>query len=539
LTPPDTATTPPASFPPAAPPVVGRLTDASTGSPTVSPLVLPTASSPASSSRVRTMLRAIPPILMVPIVLVVALTMGVVWISETNYAEFQRGMSRLVEERTRIDLVNDMALVLLNAETAQRGYLLTGRDEYLSPLDYAKEQLPKLENRLAASLSSRPDRWEDLDRVRLSLMKKLVELETSIQLYRMGERAKALEMAGSEEGRALMDAARATIVNLSTHMNAELESNRSAWLRGLEVSRYGILGVAVLSFFLLIAVFQLLARDMHNKARLSEMIDSENARLGREVAERTHELNELTNYLQWTAEREKATIARDLHDELGGILTSAKMDIEWLGNRMDKTTDNEKRLAQLNRLVDEAVSLKRRVIEDLRPSLLDNLGLAPALEWHVSEHCKSAGLICKLDIADLSDVIDSDTSIAVYRIVQEALTNVIRHAKATRFELAVAEVDGSIELRMRDNGVGLPASFNAAKLSHGLSGMRQRARALGGDIAWESAPRQGTRIDVRIPLRARDVEPGDPVDPDAMLHESNGIAPPRARDRDAAAPSRL
>ena len=99
------------------------------------------------------MLRSIPPILLIPIVLVVALTLGVVWISETNYAEFQRGMSRLVEERTRIDLVNDMALVLLNAETAQRGYLLTGRDEYLRPLDYAKEQLPKLENRLAASLA--------------------------------------------------------------------------------------------------------------------------------------------------------------------------------------------------------------------------------------------------------------------------------------------------------------------------------------------------------------------------------------------------
>ena len=460
------------------------------------------------------MLRSIPPILLIPIVLVVALTLGVVWISETNYAEFQRGMSRLVEERTRIDLVNDMALVLLNAETAQRGYLLTGRDEYLRPLDYAQEQLPKLENRLAASLASRPDRWEDLDRVRQSLMRKLVELETSIQIYRLGDKTKALELAGSDEGRALMDAARATITNFSEHMNTELETNRSAWLRGLEFSRYGILGVGVLSFFLLIAVFQLLSRDMRNKARISDMVDSENARLGREVAERTHELNELTNYLQWTAEREKATIARDLHDELGGILTSAKMDIEWIGARLARTPENDKRLGQLNRLVDEAVSLKRRVIEDLRPSLLDNLGLAPALEWHVSEHCKSAGLICKLDIADLADVVDSDTSIAIYRIVQEALTNVIRHAKATRFELSLADADdGDIELKLRDNGVGLPSSFNAGKLSHGLSGMRQRARALGGDIAWESAPRQGTRIDVRIPIRRREI---DPIDREAM-----------------------
>ena len=432
------------------------------------------------------------------------LTLGVVWMSESNYAAFQRGMSRLVEERTRIDLINDMALVLLNAETAQRGYLLTGRDEYLQPLDYAKEQLPKLENRLAASLASRPDRWQDLDRVRQSLMKKLVELETSIQIFRLGDREKALQMAGSDEGRALMDAARATITALSEHMNTELETNRNEWLRGIELSRYSILAVGLLSFLLLITAFQLLSRDMQTKARIAGMVDSENARLGREVAERTHELNELTNYLQWTAEREKAAVARDLHDELGGILTSAKMDIEWLGKRIERSPETEKRLAQLNRLLDEAVSLKRRVIEDLRPSLLDNLGLAPALEWHVTEHCKSAGLICKLDIADIADtpgMIDSDTSIAIYRIVQEALTNVIRHAKATRFELSLQTADDGIELRMHDNGVGLPASHNPAKLSHGLSGMRQRARALGGDISWESAPRQGTRIDVRIPIR--------------------------------------
>ena len=349
-------------------------------------------------------------------------------------------------------------------------------------------------------------------------MKKLVELETSIQIFRLGDREKALQMAGSDEGRALMDAARATITALSEHMNTELETNRNEWLRGIELSRYSILAVGLLSFLLLITAFQLLSRDMQTKARIAGMVDSENARLGREVAERTHELNELTNYLQWTAEREKAAVARDLHDELGGILTSAKMDIDWLGKRIERSPETEKRLAQLNRLLDEAVSLKRRVIEDLRPSLLDNLGLAPALEWHVTEHCKSAGLICNLDIADLADVIDSDTAIAVYRIVQEALTNVIRHAKATRFELSLqsgedGNGDARIDLRMRDNGVGLPASFNASKLSHGLSGMRQRARALGGDIAWESAPRQGTRIDVRIPIRQT---PRAALDADAM-----------------------
>jgi signal transduction histidine kinase len=453
------------------------------------------------TSRLRKLLRAIPVVVLVPIIVVVVLTLGVIWVSEGNYAGFQRGLTRLIEERSRIDLVNEMVMVLLNAETAQRGFLLTGKAEYLDPLEDAEDQLPKLENRLAASLASRPDRWEDLDTIRQIMMKKLVELETTIQIYKLGDKDKALEMAASGQGRALMDAARSTITALSAHMNAEMETNRTDWLKSIEFARYSILGVALLSFALLVTVFQLLGKDMQNKARIAGMVDSENARLGREVAERTNELIELTNHLQLTTERDKAAVARDLHDELGGILTSAKMDIEWLRSHSPHTPETEQRYEQLNQLLDEAVSLKRRVIEDLRPSLLDNLGLGPALEWHVTEHCKKGGLISSIDLDDTVDTFDADTSIALYRIVQEALTNVLRHAKATRFELSLHTSDHAILLRMRDNGVGLPPTFNPAKLSHGLSGMRQRARALGGEVSWESAPRQGTRIEIRVPLQ--------------------------------------
>ena len=209
----------------------------------------------------------------------------------------------------------------------------------------------------------------------------------------------------------------------------------------------------------------------------------------------------LVGHLQSIRETERVFLARRLHDDLGALLVAAVMDIGWAEQHLESSGQVKDVLRRARSSLAAAIDLKRNLIEDLRPSLLDNLGLAPALEWHVTEHCKSAGLICTLDIADVSDVIDGDTSIAVYRIVQEALTNVIRHAKATRFELSLESDDGAIELRMRDNGVGLPASFSAAKLSHGLSGMRQRARALGGDIAWESAPRQGTRIYVRVPIR--------------------------------------
>jgi signal transduction histidine kinase len=476
-------------------------------------------------SRARRALSAIPVVVLLPIVLLILLTLGAIWISEINYASFQRGIALLGEERTRIDLVNEMATVLLNAETAQRGYLLTAREEYLKPLDYATDQLPKLENRLAASLASRPDRWEDLDKIRRIMMRKLVELETTIQIFKLGEKDKALEMAATDEGRLLMDQARNAIAALSEHMNSELQSYRAEWLRSIEFTRYSILGVTLLSFLLLVMIFHLLGKDMQSKARIALMVDSENARLGQEVAERTNELIDLTNHLQRTTEREKAMVARDLHDELGGILTSAKMDIDWLRTHVQRSPETEKRFDQLNHLLDEAVLLKRRVIEDLRPSLLDNLGLGPALEWHVTEHCKKGGLICKLDLADTIDTYDADTSIALYRIVQEALTNVLRHAKATRFELSLQTTGEAIRLQMRDNGVGLPPTFNPAKLSHGLSGMRQRARALGGEVSWESTPRQGTRVDIRIPLQPPVQATPAQADGGTLLPTGQGAAP--------------
>ena len=218
------------------------------------------------------------------------------------------------------------------------------------------------------------------------------------------------------------------------------------------------------------------------------------------VNERTEELSALSTYLQSSSEREKARLARDLHDELGGILTSAKIDIGWLEGH-SKATDPEvvPRLQRLAKVLDEAVDMKRRVVENLRPSLLDHLGLGAALDWYVRDTCRKANLKCTLRTPDDTAVVPPEMAIAIYRLVQEGLNNCIKYAKAASVDVTVERVEGGYRLRLSDDGIGIQ-DFRANHLSHGIAGMRQRARALGGRFELRTAPGAGTTIEAFFPL---------------------------------------
>jgi signal transduction histidine kinase len=144
--------------------------------------------------------------------------------------------------------------------------------------------------------------------------------------------------------------------------------------------------------------------------------------------------------------------------------------------------------------------VKRRIIEDLRPTLLDNLGLGAALDWLVRGTCERAGLACEINLDDGADELPPEQSIAIYRIVQEALTNVLKYAKAKRVTVDVVRSPGGVSLSFADDGVGLPDDALSNHLSHGIAGIRQRVRALHGDFTIRGTPGAGTLIDVQLPI---------------------------------------
>ena len=241
------------------------------------------------------------------------------------------------------------------------------------------------------------------------------------------------------------------------------------------------------------------------RALVDRQLEAKAALAGRmegQVADRTRELASLTDFLQTHNEREKASLARELHDALGGILTPAKMDLAWLEARLGSEPEFRERMHRLSALIDQGIDLKRRIIETLRPSLLDHLGLASALQWYVEETCREAGLACHLRISDKLERLPPDLEIAFYRIVQEGLNNVVKHANGHTFDLDLERTPEGLRVIIGDDGVGISDLPKAKSLSHGLAGMMHRVRSLGGTFDVTADSGSGTRIQVFVPLHA-------------------------------------
>lgn len=210
---------------------------------------------------------------------------------------------------------------------------------------------------------------------------------------------------------------------------------------------------------------------------------------------------EFAHYLQRAREREKRKFARSLHDELGSLLVAAKMDVENVGERLQgDRPELVSRLSRARDAIEQAVMSKRRIVEELYPSLLDSLGLAAAVEWEVSEACRRGGLEFAVEISESIDLPGS-TSIMLFRIVQEALANTIAHAGATRVTVTIAAADANIMLLVEDDGVGIGDAAQSGDDVHGIDDMRQRARSLSGEllVRRKRAPESGTIVEANIP----------------------------------------
>jgi signal transduction histidine kinase len=215
------------------------------------------------------------------------------------------------------------------------------------------------------------------------------------------------------------------------------------------------------------------------------------------------ELSELAANLQRSAENERVLLARQLHDELGGALVGAKMDLAWLRRRVG-STDPEiiARWERLERALETGIAFKRRVVEQLRPTLLDNLGFYAAARWLAEETCAAATLKCELDLPLPEPQLPKGVGIALFRVLQESLLNVTRHAQASTVQIKVIVEPPRELLRLIivDDGVGVGAERLQSLGSHGLGSMRHRMRAVGGEFTVRSTQGQGTRIEALAPL---------------------------------------
>lgn len=216
------------------------------------------------------------------------------------------------------------------------------------------------------------------------------------------------------------------------------------------------------------------------------------------------ELRELSARVLEAREEEKTRIARELHDELGQLLTALKMDLSWLRGRLPGGELAEK-AGEMGALLDQTVTSTRRISADLRPLMLDDLGLADAASWLVQDFAKRSGVSCDIRLAagDSLEEVSKTVSTAVYRALQESLTNIARHAAAKNAWVMLSVQEGVIHLEVEDDGRGISSDDLAKTRSLGLKGMRERFAYLGGALEISSPPRGGTRLRARVPLQAR------------------------------------
>lgn len=432
----------------------------------------------------------------IPLAFAVALVM--VFISEGSYWRSVDTLDELGTMATARMNIFNLERGILDAETGQRGYLLTGSQDYLVPYEAGMRSVGEAFQVLEQHYGKRPESASVLAQIRSLTDTKLSELKATIQLYDRGRSEGSSALVASGIGREAMDEIRALLAKLLKDETKNVVEGRQDVYRTLLISRIGITLLSAISLLALVMYlresFALERQQQHQKS----LIQLQRDQLEDEVVERTAQLVELTHHLQTAREDERGRLARDLHDELGALLTSAKLDAARIKSRLGSSTpEASERLLHLVKTLNSGIELKRRIVEDLRPSSLTQLGLTVTLDILAREFEERSGIKVERTFEPVK--LKASAELVIYRLLQEAITNITKYAKAQHVWMRVNERGGWVEVSVRDDGVGFDTTVPPAS-AYGLLGMRYRVKAEGGSMLIVSSPGHGVLIEARLPL---------------------------------------
>ena len=332
--------------------------------------------------------------MLLPLALGVIVSLGVLGFAEIGYRRLEfanRAMSAALEMETA---VNETLALIGEAESGQRGFLLTGDATYLLPYKAALPKIDQSVGRLRELVSANGTSlmMDHAGQLNVLIGKKLNELESTLMLNERSGREAAFQLISTGLGQRLMEDIRTQAQSILDELRESSQRGGRRWAQDIEFGRVGMLTMTAFTIALLFVVWALARREISAREAKRRTLIEEQRRLEQEVATRTEELSELSTYLQTVREEEKSRLARDIHDELGGILVGAKMDVAWAAQRCKATLPEvADKLTRALVVLDEGVELKRRIIEELRPTLLDNLGISSALDWQVRQAVRAGG----------------------------------------------------------------------------------------------------------------------------------------------------
>ena len=432
----------------------------------------------------------------------IAVSIGILISSEVGHQRLKNSYDDVIQETGTSSDLSVLVGYVAQAESSQRGYLLTERKKYLDAYYAVRPSIEPLFGKLRTIYETSDDALltADFKAAGVALDETLSVLDTSFGMATSGKKELALELFRTDIGEEKMEVLRTSVQRLLTNERRRTTQSVDELGRNHEISRLTVAIVTMLNIVLSVFLFRWLRADWVREQHRKQVLTLQREHLDQLVAERTAQLEILASHLQQVSENEKASLARELHDELGAILTASMMDVSWVRQHLvsDQSALAEKLTRALSHL-EQGVQAKRRLVENLMPSTLTSFGLVVALRELAENMQASAGWALNLNLPDEDLDLVQKSSIAMYRIAQESINNIAKYATARTVSVTLSLDSQAMMLEITDDGVGFDAHHMRPQ-SHGLPGMRQRMIGLGGTLQVESQMGKGTRVRARLPM---------------------------------------
>ena len=446
---------------------------------------------------------------------------GSVMFSDNWIVSFSKQADSLKQIRENIAILNELKANLYEAESAQRGYIITKRKEYVAPFNSALKQARfniDMSEALVKNTSSEQNKiieMQWLKAVTASVEAKSAEMILTIKLVEQNKIAEANEVVNLDIGRQQMQ--KFVIETDKLIKQQTINANMMVKKRQLSVNlaRASVIGGALILILLVVMVIKQLLNELAAKSHLQQQALKENADYDIKLKQQTKLLRSMALDYQADVERERQKLSRELHDELGSIFTATKMDLAWCIKKLvEIAPDVAQKLTKTTSYVDQGIQYQRHIVQELHPSMFSTFGFWPALNALIKDAAERNKWRLSLNLPDETIPLNETISLVAYRIVQESLNNANKYAKATAVNVDVMLDDHHIKLEISDNGIGVDMQ-SLDGLTHGLSGMRHRVQAIGGHFEMLSNPSQGVLIRALIPL---DVAPNSAVEIENQQH---------------------
>jgi signal transduction histidine kinase len=458
------------------------------------------------------------------------------WISSLKSLD-----DRIIGIRDNIIALSKINANILEAESAQRGYILTQSDAYLQPFNKAvtdaRTNLQAVKHLVTEDGAFFPLEKEKewLLFVSSAVEAKISEMQLTSLLVKQGKLEGAHEVIHTNKGMVDSQKILEPLNQMLNVQDAALNKLRDQRYNTIGLARISVYGSSFVLLLLVILVIKQLLREMINRDQLRQQLNTELEKYEVQLEDRTKLLKALALDAQSDVERERQKLARELHDELGSILTATKMDVSWaIRKSKGVVPEVAEKLSKTMRYLDQGIQFKREVVQRLRPSMIETFGFWPAMKSLIDDVAArnqwEMDVILPEEAAQISEIV----SLIIYRVIQETMNNATKYAKATKYTLHLIIDLGYLKLELEDNGVGMDVDRLEEGATHGLKGMRNRVMAIGGHFELISEPGKGVLTRVIIPIdTARDSTPDTArdIERDLARDATRDIARDKAQDK--------